>query len=179
MPKVVFQLLYDLMLYPDCQLFDPAQAKEAYEAYENFLALENGDGWESWDEEFEEIATLFHIYLVDNQSPDPGHLFDLPSELSVYSVLRSITWTTGAISMRFRDLQNHSLLILDNCCGSSAYTAQEGDEVFLLKGLNVPVVLRPNGENYSFVGPCSYIHGVMEGQKWPEDESELQDLVLV
>ncbi|KAF7920293.1 uncharacterized protein EAE98_008986 [Botrytis deweyae] len=183
--RVIYGLLYDLMLYPDCQLLDSAQAKKAYEL---FLKAVGGD--EPYMKALNEMSDFLSTFLTDNRaslcsslidnwSPDLDYRSDLDFKYSMSRAYDSIILTIIRLKLRFIDLQNHSLLITENCCGLSAYTAREGDEVFLLKGLDVPVVLRPNGENYSFVGPCSYIHGVMEGQRWPEDESELQDLVLV
>lgn len=52
------------------------------------------------------------------------------------------------VTIHIDSLQNHTLFFVDSCYGLAAYTAQEGDEVHQLKGLDVLVVLRPNGENY-------------------------------
>ncbi|KAF5869481.1 putative het-domain-containing protein [Botrytis fragariae] len=173
---VVLRLLYDLMLYPDCQLLNSAQAKKAYEL---FLEVEAGD--ETYFKALGELATSLGTSLIDNQSPDLDDLFfgiykQSPTKTRVFE---RIKLAVSTLSTRLTELQNHSLLFLDSCYGSAAYTAQQDDEVYLLKGLDVPVVLRPAGENYSFIGPCSYIYGVTEGQRWPEDESELRDIVLV
>jgi hypothetical protein len=46
-------------------------------------------------------------------------------------------------------------------CGS-----KPGDRVFVLKGMRVPVVLRPRTENshwWLFIGAC-YVHGLMDGE---------------
>ncbi|TEY67420.1 hypothetical protein BOTCAL_0126g00110 [Botryotinia calthae] len=173
--RVVFGLLYDLMFYPDCRLLDSAQAKKAYE---KILEVERVSGRLHF-EAYEELVTFLSTFWIENRSPDLGHLSDLHSEFSMGRVFKHIYSSLTALAYRIKRLRNHSLLITDSCYGLAPSTAREGDEVYLLKGLDIPVVLRPSGENYSFVGPCSYIHGVMEGQKWPEDESELQDIVLV
>lgn len=172
--RVISGLLYDLMLYPDCQLLNLAQAQRAYVP---FLVVESGD--ELWRRALSDMAASLSTSLIDNQSPDLDLLFDHPSKVSMSRVYERIIFTVGTFAGILNDLQNNSLFFLDSCYGLAPCTAQESDEVYLLKGLDLPVVLRHSGENYSFVGPCSYIHGVMEGQRWPEDESELQDLVLV
>ncbi|KAI1774094.1 heterokaryon incompatibility protein-domain-containing protein [Hypoxylon cercidicola] len=48
--------------------------------------------------------------------------------------------------------------------GMAPLLAKTGDEVFILKGSNVPLLLRPNGDNtYRLVGDC-YISGFMDGE---------------
>lgn len=66
----------------------------------------------------------------------------------------------------------------DQRLGMGFETMQAGDEVWLLAGGRVPYVLRPldNG-NYEFHGEA-YVHGIMMGEAWPEDEGELVDIVL-
>lgn len=46
--------------------------------------------------------------------------------------------------------------------------AREGDQVFILKGGRVPIVLREKGENWEVVGEA-YVHGIMEGELWDEE----------
>ncbi|KAF7919028.1 uncharacterized protein EAE97_011744 [Botrytis byssoidea] len=170
----VFELLYDWMLYPNCQIFDPTQAQKAHE-----LLLEMEGGSEQFAKAFAEMVAFMGTPLIDDRSSDLNQVSDHFRELLMATIPVHIRLEVASLTLRLTNLQNNSLFLLDSCYGLAAYTAREGDEVFLLKGLDVPVVLRPTGENYSFIGPCSYIHGVMEGQRWPEDESELQDLVLV
>ncbi|KAI0534786.1 heterokaryon incompatibility protein-domain-containing protein [Xylaria digitata] len=59
------------------------------------------------------------------------------------------------------------------------HVCKEDDVVALLAGYEFPVALRPDGGgNYRFVAPL-YVHGIMHGEAWPEDESELEEIVLV
>ncbi|KAF7858758.1 uncharacterized protein EAF02_011082 [Botrytis sinoallii] len=154
------------------------ELSQAKKAHELFLEAEGGDEL-LCQKALSKIVTFLSTPSIDKKLSALDPLSSSNSKPSVALVHEDFYLGVMKLTAILIRIQNHSLLIIDNCCGLSAYTAQEGDEVFLLKGLDVPVVLRPNGENYSFVTPCSYIHGVMEGQKWPEDESELQDLVLV
>jgi hypothetical protein len=41
--------------------------------------------------------------------------------------------------------------------------AEVGDSIVILLDCNVPVVLRPRGSEYSFLGTC-YVHGIMHGE---------------
>ncbi|KAH6701962.1 hypothetical protein BKA61DRAFT_619977 [Leptodontidium sp. MPI-SDFR-AT-0119] len=52
---------------------------------------------------------------------------------------------------------------------------QVGDQIFLLKGGSVPVVLRQKGDNWEVIGEA-YVHGVMRGELW--DESRCKPMWL-
>ncbi|KAG4427535.1 hypothetical protein IFR05_016982 [Cadophora sp. M221] len=45
------------------------------------------------------------------------------------------------------------------------------DQIFLLKGGSVPVVLRQKGENWEAIGEA-YVHGAMRGELWDESRCE-------
>ena len=47
--------------------------------------------------------------------------------------------------------------------GMASQNVKVGDVVALLLGSRVPVILRPSGSTYSFVG-LSYVHGLMNGE---------------
>jgi hypothetical protein len=52
------------------------------------------------------------------------------------------------------------------------YTTEVGDCIALLAGGRLPFVLRSTGDHYRLVGPC-YVHGIMNGEAFPEDPKEL------
>jgi hypothetical protein len=56
-------------------------------------------------------------------------------------------------------------------------TTQINDVVAVLAGARVPFVLRPMDNNFKAIGPC-YINGIMYGQAFVGEESELQDITL-
>jgi hypothetical protein len=56
-------------------------------------------------------------------------------------------------------------------------TAEEGDCTALLSGADAPFVLRSVGTGYHLTGIC-YLHGVMSGKLWPQDEFELKTVLL-
>ena len=53
-----------------------------------------------------------------------------------------------------------------------------GDRVAVIAGLCMPMILRPVETGYELV-THGYVHGVMYGEAWPEDTSELQIMPLV
>jgi hypothetical protein len=63
--------------------------------------------------------------------------------------------------------------------GTAFHTARKGDLVVLFEGANRPMLVRPVGERrYTLVGPA-YVHGIMEGQAWPNGEVQLDTFTLV
>ncbi|KAK8112605.1 Heterokaryon incompatibility protein [Apiospora sp. TS-2023a] len=62
--------------------------------------------------------------------------------------------------------------------GRAYHTCQEGDQLWLLAGSANPVILRQSGSEYQYIAPA-YFYGIMEGELWPEDETELETLTLV
>lgn len=74
---------------------------------------------------------------------------------------------------------NYALFFLDNgYVGLAYHTCQKGDQLYLLAGSDWPFILRQDGDAFWLVAPA-YVHGVMEGQLWPDDESELEQIMLV
>lgn len=54
---------------------------------------------------------------------------------------------------------------------------QAGDKVVVVSGLEMPLVVRPVEGGYELVTHV-YVHGMMYGEIWPAEESELEDIVL-
>ncbi|KAF0328384.1 heterokaryon incompatibility protein 6, OR allele, partial [Colletotrichum asianum] len=69
---------------------------------------------------------------------------------------------------------------IDGRAGLGVPRISEGDEIFLVAGLQHPFVLRPHGDNgeYTLVGPA-VVTGMMMGELWPDDEHELRDIDIV
>lgn len=94
---------------------------------------------------------------------------------STRTMLRITYGAQGDINMA----ANYALFFLDNGYIVMAYhTCQEDDQVYLLAGSDWPFILRPKGDAFRIVAPA-FIHGVMKGELWPEDESELDQITLV
>lgn len=54
----------------------------------------------------------------------------------------------------------------------------EGDVVAVVAGLKLPLVLRPIGEHFRLVGHA-YVHGIMHGEAWSSDQTELRTIGIV
>jgi len=56
-------------------------------------------------------------------------------------------------------------------------SARQGDSVVLLSGLQYPFVLRRNGGKWRILGPA-YVHGVMDGEAWPQAQGPLTSFLI-
>lgn len=45
---------------------------------------------------------------------------------------------------------------------------EASDRVCVLQGMRIPVILRPRGDQWEFIGAC-YVHGLMDGEIWDLD----------
>ncbi|KAF0329356.1 hypothetical protein GQ607_003305 [Colletotrichum asianum] len=63
-------------------------------------------------------------------------------------------------------------------CGIGPCGLERGDLICVFAGLRLPFVVRPQGSSFVLVGP-SIIDGVMEGEYWPEDESDLTEFEFI
>jgi hypothetical protein len=61
--------------------------------------------------------------------------------------------------------------------GKALPSAQEGDVVMLISGVDRPMIARKRGETYRLVSPA-YVYGIMHGEKWPDNEEDLVEIVL-
>ncbi|OCK73302.1 HET-domain-containing protein [Lepidopterella palustris CBS 459.81] len=62
--------------------------------------------------------------------------------------------------------------------GTAFHTVQVGDDVVLLSGCRVPMLLRPEGTYYRAIGPA-YVHGIMQDDSWSQDRASMDEFILV
>lgn len=65
--------------------------------------------------------------------------------------------------------------------GRSGYTpapAQKGDGIVLISGLRAPMLVRGECSRFEIVG-VAHVDGVMQGEAWPRNSSELEQFTLV
>ena len=53
----------------------------------------------------------------------------------------------------------------------------EGNVVAVVAGLSMPLILAPFGDHFRLVGHA-YVHGIMYGEAWSEDRSELRTVSI-
>lgn len=57
--------------------------------------------------------------------------------------------------------------------------ARVGDKIVILKGCEVPYLLREVSDHrYILVSNC-YIHGIMHGEVWPGEGTDLQEIRII
>jgi hypothetical protein len=54
---------------------------------------------------------------------------------------------------------------------------QKGDRIALLSGGRLPFVLKPVGNHFRVTGGC-YMHGYMKGEALPENEEDLEQIII-
>ncbi len=79
----------------------------------------------------------------------------------------------------YHHIKHHAPLCrtTDGFLASVPYTTEVHDVIVILAGGRTPFVLRPNGGYYRLVGPC-YVHGIMNGEAYPEDSSKIDYLSI-
>jgi len=68
-------------------------------------------------------------------------------------------------------------LTSDGYVGRGLKAIREGDLVAVIAGVYLPIIIRKDGDVYRVKGPA-YIQGIMRGEKWPDDENDLIDIIL-
>lgn len=153
-----FARLYDLMHYPDCQLFDAEKVKTVAELFRALNSDEPGN--RSGENHNTVVDFLDCVSRFDIGGDEP---------LQKMRILRD----------QLNIQAEYALFVLDSgYMGMGFHTCREGDVVFLLAGAEFPMVLRPDGAQYRSVAP-TYVHGVMEGELWQGEGHKLEEVVLI
>lgn len=166
---------------------DPeSRAQEPTMAHVRYTTTEDSASFTRWyklmlDPKVEIPVTSLRGGL-ETHSPDDhaaisAHLVRLNrnNEKSTLAPLNGLPVAHWGVS---RLLQYAFFLLDSGYMGIGFHHCRQGDAVYILEGAHCPVVLRPSGESYRFVA-AAYVHGVMNGESWPDDEKTLDDLILV
>ena len=77
------------------------------------------------------------------------------------------------------EIGNRTLLISEQGpLGTGFGHFQLGDHIFAAAGFEKLLILRPSGDCYILVGHA-YMEGFMQGESWPKDERDLQDIKII
>ncbi|KFY41442.1 hypothetical protein V494_03001 [Pseudogymnoascus sp. VKM F-4513 (FW-928)] len=112
---------------------------------------------------------VWKMYFSDNQDPLP--VINTPEWRIMIAV------NVGAQNIHqwiFRMTAAKTIFITEKgYIGIGSDLIQEGDKVILSPGFNVPMIVRECEDgSHHFVAPA-YIHGVMDGEKWPDNEADV------
>jgi hypothetical protein len=76
-----------------------------------------------------------------------------------------------------RSLRRKIIISKKGYVGLGHAQCQVGDQICLLGGCSVPVILRELGMNHIVIGEA-YVHGIMNGEFWDEDSSAIRDYFI-
>jgi len=118
------------------------------------------------------------------RKPSGSHAIDVtPQEerLKYNVILMRLTSNSGAMDLYTKFslscFNTRFFITSAGYMGRSSRNIQKGDLITLIAGVDVPVIIRKEGDLYRIKGPA-YVHGIMNGEKLPEKESGLIDIVL-
>ncbi|KAI0465642.1 heterokaryon incompatibility protein-domain-containing protein [Xylaria cf. heliscus] len=152
-----FSEWFDLMLYPDCKIYDSKMIKAQYID----PILERTRFTDAGANITKDIAMLLLIWQVARDYD--GVAADFPN-VSKWATERYGEGENDIFDLLIR-WANYALMVLDTGqLARGLHICKEGDIVALLAGCGFPVALRPDGKgNYRFVAPL-YVDGVMHGE---------------
>jgi hypothetical protein len=164
----ILDTLIDILSYPDgrCdQTFGQLLARDWRVADKNNAA--------SWTPELMDCTTIA-ASLVSNSIRREGTI--LTSHYAILDLFKDVAehLADQALVLVKMELAEHPVL------GTTFLSATAGDLVLLLEGGDWPVVLRPKGTEWLFIGPA-YVIGIMYSEAWPVDKTVdgLEDFVVV
>lgn len=159
------------------------------------LAVNNIQQHRSWT--FATVEKWFHLMTDRRRSPaflgrswsrPKQKKFDeqLEGEEDLLSLIRTLLddiqgESEHAIQTHANAGANYAFAHLDSgYIGRVHNTCQEGDQVYLLAGADMPVVLRSCGQDGTarVVAPA-FVVSAMDGELWSEDETKLEGITLV
>ena len=121
----------------------------------------------------------------NSREQNRSYTIEIPPQterLDYDAILTRLGSNLGAVQLNlefsFNCINTRFFVTSGRYMGRGSKSIQEGDPVALIAGVNTPVIIRKEGDLYRIKGPA-YIRGVMNGEKWPENENEdLTDIVL-
>jgi hypothetical protein len=86
------------------------------------------------------------------------------ADIYEYARLRQVNWNEMLHKSLCQSIAYRRLVVLSNSyIGMAPCNTKIGDLVCVFSGAECPVVLRPTGDRFQFVGQC-YVHGIMDGE---------------
>lgn len=146
--------------------------------YSNWTDDEDTKNFSSFNEE---IIKRFGKFFFPG-----GNETSIRARLQLWTAVESFRWQllgrTAVAETWFRFIYYRGSIraIFDRCFvrseqgnyGLCPRDTMENDRLVLLQGANVPLVLRPSGQNWILVGEC-FFYGVMYGEIWDQDRCEM------
>jgi hypothetical protein len=105
---------------------------------------------------------------------------DWDKELKVLFTLKTSSKAVQSFqSILVNSIRHKTVMVTqDGFLGLAPCEVQVGDMITLVSGLRFPLVLRRDGKGYRLLGPA-FIHGFMQGERWSDNEVELENITLI
>jgi hypothetical protein len=144
------------------------------------LSLENLDGY---------LAAAFDLPTNWSTKRNLQELFNASEKLNPSAVTDTLTYKIVAVMRMTVHTSTYENMVIgkivhsrfmttrDGYMGTVPPNAQVGDYVFLVSGLSLPMIIRREGGVNTLIGPA-YVHGIMDGERWPVDKAELEMIIF-
>jgi hypothetical protein len=165
----IFNAWTDILQYPETS-YDVSNGESVSAIWKS---ADKADA-RHWTTELSQCAVVAAA-LITNSANIGGHVSPEIAELLDFTAHIS-----GNIGDRTLILV-HDNLLEATLPGTAFHQAMVNDSVALLEGSDDPVVLRPMGDKWTFVGPA-FVVGLMDGEAWPDEDNiveGLQDFILI
>ena len=141
---------------------------------------ENRPAPESFKEGFLAIVKLFNIWEQCDYEPSKmDNRADADEYRLVYRGSETVDLHPFSSASRTRVFSRSFGITRRGRTALLPRTTKAGDVVVLLQGAKIAYVLRPVHEGrYQLVGEA-YVHGIMYGEAWPDDDEGIQQITLI
>lgn len=165
----------------DVYRYGPAPVRERITGWQTSCAVASTLKSCPTGETVQEALWRTLCWNVDLQGNSPAPTETVMSFEKWYSSIRSSSADGGTNNCSFSRLINSTAPVCVTSQGflaSVPYTTKVGDCIVILTGGRLPFVLRHVGSShYRLIGPC-YVHGIMNGEAFPEHHEDLDNFAI-
>lgn len=165
----LYNVWMDILQYPVTS-YDLSNGEKVAEMWKS-ADKESSDHWTAELYQCSVVAAA----LLSRSAAKGGQISPEVAELLDFTAHISGNMGNRALILVHDDVFNATLP------GTAFHPVMVDDSIVLLEGAEHPVVLRPNGDTWIFVGPA-FILGIMDGEEWSDEDGDVQhlrDFVLI
>jgi hypothetical protein len=119
---------------------------------------------------YREPGVVQRLYrALRNQAQSPPTQWPYPGNPEFRSALEHVVISSGGKAFALTEGKRLAMV---------PATTRLDDVVVVFAGSKVPSILRQQGDGFLFVG-SAYVHGVMHGELWTGDQSDMQEFTLI
>lgn len=114
----------------------------------------------------------------ENEKQDPKKVTESLTYKIIVMLGANYHTGTYAYFVQTRLRESRFVITKHGYMGTAPPMAKVGDGIFLVSGLSLPMLVRQQEDGANILIGPAYVHGIMDGEKWPEDEAELEWITL-